>query len=44
MSEASKPEVAKSAEKPAEKARLTSEADVTKYKASQSIMVPITAF
>jgi len=40
MSEAPQPEVAK----PAEKARLTSEADVTKYKASQSIMVPITAF
>jgi hypothetical protein len=40
MSEAPKPEVT---EKPAEKARLTSEADVTKYKVSLSI-IPFTAF
>lgn len=43
MSEAQKPEDAKPAEKPAEKARLTSEADVTKYKVSLSI-IPFTAF
>lgn len=40
MSEASKAEPAKPAEKPVEKPRLTSEADVTKYKVGRSIIFP----